>query len=103
MDYITVYLYLLHNHHHPRSNRFSNTLCADFLMIQVYTCTGRIGMTGLLALCFATPVFAKPQAASFPLFHTQYDNASTTSPELLEEMANAIKRLIETVLTETSN
>lgn len=33
--------------------------------------------------------------ASFPLFHTKLDDASTTSPALLEEMANAIKNVIE--------
>lgn len=33
--------------------------------------------------------------ASFPLFHTKLDDASTTSPALLEEMANAIRQVIE--------
>ncbi|WP_221391463.1 hypothetical protein [Dyadobacter sp. NIV53] len=33
--------------------------------------------------------------ASFLLFHTKLDDASATSPELLEEMANAIKQVIE--------
>lgn len=37
--------------------------------------------------------------ASFPLFHTDKDDASTTSPALLEEMANAIKKVIETELS----
>lgn len=36
--------------------------------------------------------------ASFPLFHTKLDDASTTSPALLEEMANAIKQVIEVEL-----
>ncbi|TKT88918.1 hypothetical protein [Dyadobacter frigoris] len=36
--------------------------------------------------------------SSFPLFHTKLDDASTTSPALLEEMANAIKQVIETEL-----
>ncbi len=33
--------------------------------------------------------------ASFALFHTPLDDASTTSPKLLEEMANAVKEAIE--------
>ena len=33
--------------------------------------------------------------ASFPLFHTRLDDASATSPELLEEMADAIREVIE--------
>lgn len=33
--------------------------------------------------------------ASFALFHTPLDDASTTSPKLLEEMANAVKDAIE--------
>lgn len=41
--------------------------------------------------------------ASFPLFHTDKDDASTTSPALLEEMANAIKTVIETELTRTKS
>ncbi len=33
--------------------------------------------------------------ASFALFHTPLDDAFTTSPKLLEEMANAVKGVIE--------
>jgi hypothetical protein len=78
---------------------------AESLEAPVNEAFGKVKINKVKDTAYGELVVAKEQgylryiglvgASSFPLFHTQLDDQSTTSPKLLEEMANAVKDAIE--------